>query len=392
MLLAGSTYRVVVNAPGYAPVVSDWITLTGPTDRLPPITLRRLRTLTGLVVDRQGKPIEGASMSQPGGPATTSDGTGRFRLDGAVPGRTFLLARREGFRVQGWVIQPYESGEIELTLSRPNEPPVQMKATLSPPLPMEQSRALSRRVINPYLKDALANGDDTAKIWTLRVQRWLDPTAFVEQTQKTKFQSEAASAYVMGLAALVLARADLEEASAVIESIHELAGRCDAMVGIVDALPADRRADKLALLATRGVPARSSEFSSSKLHVMGEVGERWLELNEPAKAKAIFAEGRKLVEAMPVEKRTSAGSFLARLARVEPNAALQLVENAGKPGWRHAPTQTWPSAWRTSTRLRPKKSSTGCTSLSGISRQRIESAGGWRGSMRSGAADCRRAV
>ena len=98
------------------------------------------------------------------------------------------------------------------------------------------------------MKDALANGDDTAKIWTLRVQRWLDPTAFVEQTQKTKFQSEGASAYVMGLAALVLARADMEEASAVVESIHELAGRCDAMVGIVDALPADRRADKLALL------------------------------------------------------------------------------------------------------------------------------------------------
>ncbi len=334
LLLGGSTYRVVAKAPGFAPSVSDWITLSGPADRLPPITLRRLRTLMGLVVDRQMNPIAGALMSQPGGPTTTTDAAGRFRLKDALPGPSFLLARTEGFRVQGWLIEPHETGELELTLSRPGEPPVQMKATLPPPLSQQQSRSLARRVIDPYMKDALAKGDDTAKVWTLRALRWIDPTAFVELAQKTKFRKEAAAANVLGQAALTLAATDLEEASAIAESIPNLADRCDAMVGIVDFLPAAKRADKLGLLDRAAFLARSSPYSREKLYVMGEVGERWVELHETAKARAIFAEGRKLVEALPMAKRTDAGSFLARLARVEPSVASQLIENVGTVFWR----------------------------------------------------------
>ncbi len=46
---------------------------------------------------------------------------------------------------------------------------------------------------------------------------------------------------------------------------------------------------------------------------MGEVAERWLELGESDKARALFAEGRKLVETLPPQKRTDAGSFQAHL-------------------------------------------------------------------------------
>ncbi len=60
---------------------------------------------------------------------------------------------------------------------------------------------------------------------------------------------------------------------------------------------------------------------------MGEVAERWLELGEPARARAIFEEGRKLGEALPPLKRGDAGSFAAHLARTEPAAALALVKD-----------------------------------------------------------------
>ena len=67
---------------------------------------------------------------------------------------------------------------------------------------------------------------------------------------------------------------------------------------------------------------------------MGEVAERWLELGETEKARALFAEGRKLVETLPPQKRTDAGSFLAHLARVEPAVPLALIEDVGPTRWR----------------------------------------------------------
>ena len=48
-------------------------------------------------------------------------------------------------------------------------------ATLPPLLPLEESRALARRVLDPVLKEATAKGDDAAKLWLMRVLRWLDP-------------------------------------------------------------------------------------------------------------------------------------------------------------------------------------------------------------------------
>ncbi len=83
LLRSGSTYRVAVRAPGFAPSVSDWITLRADSNALPPLKIRTLRSLAGRVVDRQGHPIAGVKVFQPGnGPSTTSDEAGRFRIEG----------------------------------------------------------------------------------------------------------------------------------------------------------------------------------------------------------------------------------------------------------------------------------------------------------------------
>jgi len=335
VLRAGSTYRVVVRAAGFAPAVSDWITLTGTSDHLPPVTLRPLRTLVGCVVDRLGKPIAGVQISQPaGGPATMTDEAGRFRLEQASPGRSFLLARRDGFRFQGWLIDVREPAPIELTLSRLGEPPVQMKATLPEPIPLAESRALARRVLDPFLNEAVARGDDSAKLWTLSVLRWLDPSDLLAKLQTTSFQLGSKADYVKGQAALAFAAADPDEAAAIVETISDPAGRADTQVDLVDALPASERQRKLDWLDRAAFQARAAMLSSNKLYVMGEVAERWLELGQPEKARTLFAEGKKLVESLPVLKRTDAGGFLARLARVEPLGVLALLENVGTNSWR----------------------------------------------------------
>jgi hypothetical protein len=129
-----------------------------------------------------------------------------------------------------------------------------------------------------------------------------------------------------------------DEAATVVETIHDPSIRADALVALVDALPLAQRTRKLAVLDAAVLQAKAGDLSSSKLYVMGEVAERWLELGEQDKAMALFAEGRRLVEALPPLKRTDAGSFLARLARVEPATALALLKDVGTKRWRDRAT------------------------------------------------------
>jgi hypothetical protein len=335
LLRTGSTYRVVVRAAGFAPAVSDWITVRGESNALPPVTIRPLRTLAGRVVDRQGHPIAGVQVFEASdGPSATTDDAGRFRVAGVRSGRSFLLARRAGFRFSGTLIDDKEFGPVELTLSRPGEPADRIMATLPEPIPPDEARALSRRMIGPYLKQVLEKGDDAAKLWTLGILRWLDPPALLEQVQTTHFERGNTSDHLRGEAALALAAKDPDEAAAIAETIADPSNRTGTLVDLADMTPAGDRARKLALLDRAALQARSAALSSNKLFQMGEVAERWLELGEQEKARRLFAEGRKLVETLPPQKRTDAGSFQAHLARVEPDAALTLIKDVGSMRWR----------------------------------------------------------
>ena len=140
--MTGSTYRVVVRTDGFAPSVSDWITLRRESGGIATSDPHRLRTFAGRVLDRQGKPIAGVHVFQPGGgPPATTDAAGRFRLPGARPGRSFLLARRDGFRFGGTMVQGSDDRPVELTLTRPGEPPERIMRTLPEPIPADESRA-----------------------------------------------------------------------------------------------------------------------------------------------------------------------------------------------------------------------------------------------------------
>jgi hypothetical protein len=331
----GATYRVVVRAAGFAPALSDWITLRGDSGTLPPVTIRRLRDVAGRVMDRQGRPVVGARVFQAGyGPSATTDPSGRFRLDAARPGRPFLLARRQGFRFAGTMIDGREDRPIELTLTRPGEPPGRPMATLPEAIPAEERRTLARRVLSPYLKRAVAEGDDGAKLWSLRVLRWLDPAELLDQVQRTRFERPTTADFLRGEAALGLAAADPEEAAAIVETMGGPAERAGTLVDLADLTPATDRAHKLALLDRAALEARAAPISSNKLFQMGEVAERWLELGEMEKARALFAEGRKLVETEPPQARTNAGSFLAHLARVDPAVPMRMIEDVGPEHWR----------------------------------------------------------
>jgi len=334
VLMNGSTYRVVARKDGFAPALSDWVQLSGTPAPFLAVTLRPLVSIQGRVVDRQGQAVAGARVFQPGGkPEATSDEAGRFTLEQARPTPSFLLARKAGFRFHG---QPTSAGAyapIELVLTRQSEPPSRRMATLAAPISVDQSRALVRRLLDPILKDAIANGDDSAKLWLLRVFRWIDPAGLLEQVEKAQFQRPGTANYLKGCAALGLAAADPVEAEAVAETITDASDKAGTLVDLVDALPATERPRKLALLERAATQARRADLGSKKLFQMGEVAERWLEMGEKDKPLALFADGLKLVEALPPPNRRAAGSFLYHLARVDPKSPVELLKGVGEDRW-----------------------------------------------------------
>ena len=140
-------------APGQEPILSDWITIGEKPRTLPLMVQRPMRTVSGRVVDRQGKPVANIEVFQSGdGPERTTTQTD---ADGAVfPGRlspgtrVSLRARRRVFDSRaGWSSRPRATVTVELT--RTSERPAREMKMLADPIPLEESRALARRLVEP---------------------------------------------------------------------------------------------------------------------------------------------------------------------------------------------------------------------------------------------------
>ncbi len=133
-------------------------------------------------------------------------------------------------------------------MSRSNEVPDRMMATLPELMPVEEYRALARRVIGPYQKAATAKGDDAAKFRVLDIERWLNPAGLLEKVQQTRFDRGSSVDFLRGEAALAMAADDPEEAAAIAETITDPAKRTGTLIDLVDALPARRDALRRSLL------------------------------------------------------------------------------------------------------------------------------------------------
>ena len=102
-------FRIEVAADGFFPARTAWVPVpAGDLLTLPDLTLKRsrgVRIVSGRVVDRDGKPLQGASVSRAGdGPRWTSaraDADGRFRLHGVSGGAALVFADGAGIPVRG---------------------------------------------------------------------------------------------------------------------------------------------------------------------------------------------------------------------------------------------------------------------------------------------------
>jgi hypothetical protein len=327
-LLVGSTYRIAVRAPGKEPILSDWITIGEPPRTLLSMRLLPLRTVSGRVIDRQGKPVANVEVFQTGdGPeqtASKTDADGRFSLEGFRKGSVFLFARGEGFRFHGQLIRESER-EVTVELTRSTERPAREMKMLSEPIPLEESRAMARRLVEPVWKVVVEKGDDRAKFDTLQALVNADPAEVLEKLESAKFADKQWEFRIRTEVAVVLADTDPEEAAAVAESIADPAPRATALLQVVDALPAAEHPRKLALLDRAALQARTIPDTVERLVLMGDAAERMHEQGEVDKARAIFAEGLRLANQMTDKTNSRRASFAAQLALVDSPAALAIA-------------------------------------------------------------------
>ena len=226
-------------APGRPPVRSAAIT-PGDRDReFPPIVLRRLRTIEGRVVDRQGRPVAGALVFQSGdGPMRTealADQDGRF----ALPRRA--RRARDRPRPQGRIPRPLPAGQRRRGVDprsrwpASDEAPIAAYKTLPPALPADEEKALARRLVQPEAGRVLARGDDQEKFVFLTNLAAFDPADALERLEAARFADPDDVDSIRIAAAEALARENLDEGLAVVETLKTPEQRAQGYLAVLQA-------------------------------------------------------------------------------------------------------------------------------------------------------------
>jgi RNA polymerase sigma factor (sigma-70 family) len=328
-LLVGSSYRVVVRAPGMEPILSDWITISAQPRVLLPMIQRPLRTVSGRVVDRQGKALASIEVFQSGdGPqrtATQTDADGRFVLGGFRQGSVFLFARGEGFRFGGRLVKPGDR-DITIELTRTIERPARVMRMLPDPIPLEESRALARRLMEPCWEAAVEQHNSGAQYRVLNALAAADPVGVQQKMAASESLDPRTKAFISREVVRALTPSDPARAETVAEAIPEPGARARALVAVFDALPDQDRKHKLALLDRAALHAKAATALGDRVLPMSEVAERWYELGEKEKAKTLFSDALRLSNTALGKGTPVRGLLAARLARVDLRSALAIAK------------------------------------------------------------------
>ena len=162
-------------------------------------------------------------------------------LEGVLPERTYLLVAAPGFRFQGWPAVPArEPKEQKLIVVRTSEQPDRILAPLPAPISSEESHALARRVLEPYLQFALKNGDDRSKSECLRRLVQVDPQRAIALLPTAHFLDPNHDHGIRCRIAAELVLADPVEAESIVAALETREDQVYGYLQMVAALPARR--------------------------------------------------------------------------------------------------------------------------------------------------------
>ncbi len=327
-------YQVDISAPGYQSGRTAMIE-TGAEEVLtfPDVALRRLiavRAVSGRVVDREGRPVAGALVSQAGdGPRrteATTDGDGKFRLAGVYNGPALVFAERESFRFGGAIVG---EGPVEVRLARVGEPPIAALKSLPPSMTRAEERALGRELIAPVLADARSGSLENAAARVVPALARLDPERVLEMIEDRVVGQPAEA-----LGAVVLARFedDPGRAAATIEADSDPVSRGRTFLALADAVPPSDPRRREFLDRALAEARKGDGGGSARVALFGQIGDRWLDLGDVARATPALRDGQ-AAQASARGNRFAFEdeTFAEVLAAIDLPAARAIFERKGQP-------------------------------------------------------------
>jgi hypothetical protein len=334
-LAPDGSYRLEVKAEGFLPERTAWkdVPRAGAV-AFGDVVLKRLRPVTGRVRDRQGKPVAGARVFRADGrqhAEATTDAEGRFTLKTAFSPPGFLFVEKAGFRFHGQRCDRPE--KFEVTLTRRDEPAKQRLTTLPPALPRAERKALAARLLEPSLGDVLKKGTDDARLRPLKALAKLDAGRLLEELQKRPYKDVWRDGYVRRAAVEGLLAESPEEARTVADSIKDPGFRSMTYLDLYDALPAGKKAEKLALLNQAVVHSRAIKGNDHRIIQLAWVAKRYWALGEKARATKLLREGQAVAKELPTAAWAgyARGAFAEDLGLIDVPGALALMTDLKDP-------------------------------------------------------------
>ncbi|HUG91081.1 MAG TPA: hypothetical protein VML55_09620, partial [Planctomycetaceae bacterium] len=244
----------------------------------------------------------------------------------------FLFVEALDFRFHGQAIDD-PAGAVELVVTRKGEQPERALKTLSPALPRAERIALARRVIEPALRPTLEPGDDSEKLRMLEALAAVDPERVLERIEAEPAKNPWFDDYLRRAVAKSFLGDDPDEALAVVEAMRDPGWRSRGYLDVCDALPDSERRRKLELLGEALVHARAIQDAPMRLVNIGENARRLLELGEKEQATRLIRDGEAVAKELPTAAFAGyvRGAFAMQLARIDGQAALELVKDLSDP-------------------------------------------------------------
>ena len=326
-----------VRADGFLPARTPWTRgRDGETPRFADLKLKRLRTISGRVLDRQRRPLAGVRVFQSGDgvehTATTSDAEGRYELPGVSEDRAFLFAAHSGFRFHGQPIGP-RIQLAEITLARIDEPPESLSPRL-PPMSREEELKLVGDVYRPYFERTIAGDREDAQREAVAGLIRLDPGDALQYLDDPSLRGLSGDErdFLRGVAAKRLFSDAPDEALAVAESIEDADRRLRAYIELAGATSASQTDLKRRLLEETLLACQATGDASLRALWLHCAADGLLDQGDAPRAREILKEAHALAASLPQagDGGSTRGYVAEVLARVDLPAAIELMHQIGE--------------------------------------------------------------
>jgi hypothetical protein len=252
------------------------------------LTLRRLVSVAGRVLDQQGRPVTGATVFHTGNatPRTEvkTDAAGHFCIDGLPEGKSPLFVTQPGYHFHGQLIDTSAGAQV-LRLLAADKAPAPLH-TLPPLRPHEEELKMARQVFWPLWQAAMKSKGDQEKAWCCNRYAQLEPWAAYDYVA-TKLPKDLKNSFVYRAMPLLYA-AQPEESLAALESIEwgeGITGR--ALLSVVSGTPNLSRKQKLDLLDRAAQHLQAATDPNERLLGLSGVALRLFEVGQAEEAKKL---------------------------------------------------------------------------------------------------------